>query len=105
MPEVSLQRPRVVPFIGQRKPTCVSQHMSVSLEAQLAPCPGSLDHSGEPGVLNGAPRSDVNTKGLLGSCSRCSRRRARNSSPSNGCVLGVPCLSRRTCNVAVLNSI
>jgi len=37
-----------------------------------------------PAVLNGAPRSEVNTKGDLGSCSRCSRRSARNSSPSMG---------------------
>jgi len=32
----------------------------------------------------------VNTNGDLGSCSRCSRRSARISSPTMGCVAGVP---------------
>jgi hypothetical protein len=40
-----------------------------------------------PAVVNGAPRSEVNTKGEFGSCSRWSRRRARSSSPRIGCVL------------------
>jgi hypothetical protein len=35
-----------------------------------------------PAVLKGAARSDVNTKGDLGSCSRCRRRRAHSSSPT-----------------------
>ena len=59
----------------------------------------------KPAVVNGVPRSDVNTKGDFGSCSRCSRRRARNSSPRIGCVLGVPCLTLRTCRAAVRKSI
>ena len=46
----------------------------------------------KPAVLNGAPRSEVNTNGDFGSCSRWSRRSARNSSPRMGWVLGVPCL-------------
>jgi len=40
----------------------------------------------------------------FGSCSRCSRLSARSSSPRIGWALGVPCLTRRTCSVAVLNS-
>jgi hypothetical protein len=31
-------------------------------------------------VLNGDPRSDVTTKADFGSCSRCTLRKARNSS-------------------------
>jgi hypothetical protein len=50
----------------------------------------------KPPVVNGAPRSDVKTKGDFGSCSRCRRRRARISSPRIGCVAGVPLLALRT---------
>jgi hypothetical protein len=49
--------------------------------------------------------SEVNTKGDFGSCSRCNRRRARSSSPMMGWVLGVPCLTLRTRNVAVLKQV
>jgi hypothetical protein len=58
----------------------------------------------KPAVVNGALLSDVNTNGDFSSCSRWSRRRARSSSPGIGCVLGVPCLTLRTCRVAVLKS-
>ena len=37
-----------------------------------------------PAVVKGEPRSELNTKGDFGSWSRCSRRRARSSSPSIG---------------------
>ena len=53
-----------------------------------------------PAVVNGAPRSEAKTNGDRGSCSRCRRRSARSSSPTIGCVAGVPCLTRRTCKVA-----
>jgi hypothetical protein len=53
-------------------------------------------------VVNGDPRSLVNTKADLSARSRCSRRRARSSSPRIGCVLGVPFLIRRTARVAAL---
>jgi hypothetical protein len=46
----------------------------------------------------------VNTKGDFGSGSRWSRGGARSSSPRIGCVLGVPCLARRACRVAVLKT-
>jgi hypothetical protein len=50
----------------------------------------------KPAVVNGAPRSDVNTKGEL-----CfSARSARISSPCSGCVVGMPFLTRRTCRHA-----
>jgi hypothetical protein len=55
-------------------------------------------------VVNGASRSDVNTKADFGFCSRPNRRSARSSSPRIGCELGVPCLTLRTCKVAILKS-
>ena len=65
----------------------------------LATFPARSIIRAKPAVVNSEPRSDVN----FGSCSRCSRRRARNSSPRIGCVLGVPCLTLRTCTLAVRN--
>ncbi len=53
---------------------------------------------------SGAPRSLTKTKGDLTSCSRCSRRRTRNSLPVNGCVAGLPCLTLRTCRSAFSSS-
>ena len=38
---------------------CVPEHMRVSLEDQLRHLANSFKHAGEPGVVNGAPRSDV----------------------------------------------
>jgi hypothetical protein len=57
----------------------------------------------KPAVVNGDPRSLTKTKGEV-SLSRCSRRRARSSSPRRGWVLGVPFLTRRTCKTAALKS-
>jgi hypothetical protein len=65
--------------------------------------PRSLDHSREASSAEGAPLSEVNTRGDLGSCSHC-RRRERSSSPRIGCVLGVPCFARRTCSAAFRKS-
>jgi hypothetical protein len=56
-----------------------------------------------PAVENGAPRSDTNKNGEA-ALSRWSRRKARNSRPANGCVLGVPFLTLRTCRTAELKS-
>jgi len=50
----------------------------------------------KPPVVNGEPRSEVNTNGDLGACSRRSRRRARSSSPRTGWVPGVPRFTLRT---------
>ena len=78
MAEVSLQRPRIVALVGQGDATGVPQHVRVNLDA------------GKPAVVRGEPRSLVNTNGEDGFCSRCSRRSARISSPTIGCVAGVP---------------
>jgi hypothetical protein len=53
-----------MPQIGLQK------HMRVNLEGQLGHDARPFDHAGEASVLNGVPRSEVNTKGDLGSCSR-----------------------------------
>ncbi len=89
-----------MPVIGELKPASMPEHMRMGFEAKR-PLPARSTILAKPAGLNGAPRSDVNTKGDLGSCSRCSRRRARSSSPRIGCVLGVPCFTLRTCRVAL----
>ena len=58
-----------------------------------------------PPSSTGDPRSLVNTNGDLGSCSRCSLRSARISSPTTGWVAGVPFLAFRTCRTAWVKSI
>jgi hypothetical protein len=70
----------------------------------LAALPARSTMRAKPVVVNGAPRSDVKMNGAFGSCSRWSRRRALDSSPRIEWVLGVPCLTLRTCRVAVLKS-
>jgi hypothetical protein len=47
--KVSLQRPGIVTFVGQRITASMAQHMRVRLESQLGLDPGSLDHASEPG--------------------------------------------------------
>ncbi len=63
-----------------------------ALNPSSAAAPARSTGRAKPAVVKGEPRSDVNTKSDLGSCSRCSRRRARSSSPMIGCVAGDPFL-------------
>ena len=86
MAEIGLKRPRVVALVGQREAAGVPQHVRVRLEAEPGASPARSTMRAKPAVVNGAPRSVVNTKGDFGSCSRWSRRSARNSSPRIGCV-------------------
>jgi len=55
-----------------------------ALKPNFASIPARSIIRAKTAVVNGAPRSDVNTNGDLGSCSRWSRRSARNSSPTMG---------------------
>jgi hypothetical protein len=64
--EVGLQGPRVVPLVRQRVAAGVPEHVRVRLEAQLCLGTRPLDHAGEASSVNGAPRSDMKTKGDLG---------------------------------------
>ena len=47
VPEVGLQRARVVPLVGQGVAAGVPEHVRVRLEAELGLDPRSLDHAGE----------------------------------------------------------
>jgi hypothetical protein len=86
MPQVSLQGARVVPFVRERIAASVPEHVRVRLKAEL----GLRTTRAKPAVLKGAPRSEVKTKGDLGSSSRCRRRRARSSSPRIGAAVLSP---------------
>jgi len=92
-------------LIRQGEAAGVAQHVRMNLEAKLRSLACPLNHSCKSGRGERAPRSLVNTKGAFGSCSRCSRRSARSSSPRMGCVLGVPFLALRTARVAASKSI
>ncbi len=60
--EVSLQRPRIVPFVRQRVAAGVPEHVRVRLKGKLrlSPCP--LDHAGEPGGAEGSPTALPSSK-------------------------------------------
>jgi hypothetical protein len=47
MAKIGLQRPRVMPSVGQRKAAGVSQHMRMRLKAELGLHARGLDHAGE----------------------------------------------------------
>jgi hypothetical protein len=49
MAKVSLQRPCVVSLVGQREAAGMTQHMRVSLEAQLGGDASRLNHAGKAG--------------------------------------------------------
>jgi hypothetical protein len=60
-------------LVRQRKATGMPEHVWVSLEAQRGNrAPARSTIRAKPAVVNGAPRSEVNTNGDLGSCSRAS---------------------------------
>jgi hypothetical protein len=82
----------------------VPEHVGVRLEAELGLHARPLDHPSEACRREGRTRSEVKTKGDLGSWSRCSRRSDRSSSPRIGWVLGVPFLTLGTCRAAELKS-
>jgi hypothetical protein len=102
--KISLQSAGIVPLVGERVAASVPKLCGCALKPSLASTPTRSIIRAKPAVVNGDPRFEVNTNGDFGSCSRCKRRSARISSPKIGCVLGVPCLTRRTCSVPVLKS-
>jgi hypothetical protein len=85
------------PLFASAYPQAWRSMCGCALNASLAAMPARSIMCANPAVVNGAPRSDVKTKGDFGSYSRW----ARSSSPRIGWVLGVPCLTLRTCRVAV----
>jgi hypothetical protein len=60
VPEVGLQRPRVVPFVGQRITAGVPEHVGVRLETQLSLGARTLNHPGE--ASSGERRAPVCTE-------------------------------------------
>src|SRR5262245_53584278 len=66
MAEISLQRPRVVPPVGQCVTAGVPKHVRVGLEGKfrLDPCP--LHHAGEPGGAEGGSALRRKYEGRLG---------------------------------------
>ena len=90
MTEVALERPRVVPLVGERVAAGMAQHGGWGLKANLASNPARSIMRAKPAVVNGAPRSEVKTNGDFCTCSRLRRRSARSSSPRIGCVLAMP---------------
>jgi len=48
MPQVSLESSGIMPFVGQREPAGVPQHVRMSLEAQLGLDPGTFHKLGKP---------------------------------------------------------
>ena len=70
MTKIGLQGAGVVAVIGELVAAGMPQHVRMRLEAELRPVPARSIMRANPAGLNGAPRSDVNTNGDLGSCSR-----------------------------------
>jgi hypothetical protein len=93
------------PLAASANPQACRSICGWALKPSFASTPARSTMRANPAVVNGDPRSEVNANGDFGSCSRCSRRSIRNSSPRIGWVLGEPCLTLRTCRVAVAKSI
>jgi hypothetical protein len=64
--EISLQRPRVVAFVGQRVAASGPEHMRVRLEGELCLPACTLDHPGKPGGAKGCPALRCEHEGRLG---------------------------------------
>jgi hypothetical protein len=94
MAEISLQGARVGALVGKLKAAGVTEHVRVRLEPSLAATPSRATILRHPAVVKGEPRSDVNTNGEAGCCSRWRRRKARSSLPLRGCTDGEPFLAR-----------
>jgi hypothetical protein len=103
MPEPSLDRPGVVPLVGECVAAGMPQHVWVGLELQPGASAARSIIRAKPAVVNRDPRSLTKTNGDV-ALSRCSRRSARSSSPWIGWVLGVPFLTGRTCSTAPLSA-
>jgi hypothetical protein len=106
MAQIRLQRSRVwCPLLASANPQAWRSMCGWALKPSLASVPARSTIRAKPAVVKGAPRSLVNTIGDLGSCSGCSLRNARSSSPRIGWVLGDPFFTLCTARVAVSKSI
>ena len=84
VPEIGLQRARIDAVVRQLVAARMPQHVRVNREVEAGCDAQTRHHLGKPAVVNGAPRSDVNTNGKADSCSRLSLRNARSSRPESG---------------------
>ena len=73
MAQIALDRARIDALIGQLVAAGVAQHVRVR-HCELGLRTARSTMRAKPAVLKGAPRSDVNTKGDFGSCSRLFHR-------------------------------
>ena len=86
------------PLFASANPQACRSIWGWVLKPRPAASPARSKSLAKPPVVNGEPRSLVNTNGDLGSCSRCSFLKARSSSPGIGWVAGDPALTLRTCS-------
>jgi len=63
MPEIRLERARIVAVVGELVTTSVAKHVGMGLDAQLRAKSGPLIIREKPGGESGAPRSETNKKG------------------------------------------
>ena len=66
--KVGLQGAGVVALVGQGITASVLSMCGCALKTNLASLPARSTMRAKPAVLNGAPRSEVNTKGDFGMC-------------------------------------
>jgi hypothetical protein len=65
--EIGLDGPGIDAVVGQLEAAGVAQHVRVDLHIEVCSLTSALD---QPPLVNGVPRSDVNTNGDLVFCSR-----------------------------------
>jgi hypothetical protein len=65
MPEVGLQRPRIMPFVGEGVAAGVPKHVGMRLEAEPRLSPRALDHTGEASGAEGRASFRSEHKGRL----------------------------------------
>jgi hypothetical protein len=103
MAEPSLNCPRVVALVGKGVAAGVAEHVRVCLQVEAGSGSRPLDHPGKAGRRErGSPLADEDKgRGLT-----LPLEPAQDSElvAAQGCVLGVPFLTRRTCSTAALNS-
>ena len=104
MPEIGLQRARVVPLVGQRIAAGVPQHVRVRLEAKLASLPARSTMRAKPaGGERCAPLGGEH-EGRLRLLLALEPPQSAQLVAEDWMGAGVPCLTLRTCRVAVSKS-
>ena len=105
VPEVGLQRARVVALIRQLVAASMAQHVRMGLEAELRLNPGPLDHAGEPGGAERRTTLGREHEWRLRVLLALEPPQGAQFVAEDGMGAGVPCLTLRTCRFAVVKSI